>query len=132
MDMSTVITLVNETTSQDSIGQAVSTRSLTDVFAQIRSVSGTEWSNAGLNGIRASYQVTLYADEYADQQELILDGVSYEVYRTYERRDGKVELYVEKRTGSAYVAPDTPTSEPTPDPATETPATTEGVTSDGT
>lgn len=132
MDMSTVITLVNETTSQDSIGQVVSTRSLTNVFAQIRSVSGTEWSNAGLNGIRASYQVTLYADEYAGQQELILDGVSYEVYRTYERRDDKVELYVEKRTGSAYAAPDTPTPEPTLEPATETPATTEGVTSDGT
>lgn len=122
MDMSTVITLVNETTSQDSIGQVVATTTTTDVFAQIRSVSGTEWSNAGLKGIRASYQVTLYADEYAGQRELILDGVPYEVYRPYERRDGKVELYIEKRTGSAYVAPATP----------ETTPTTEGVTSDGT
>ena len=102
MDMSTVITLVNETTSQDSIGQVVTTRTTSDIYAQIRSVSGSEWSNAGLNEIRASYQITCYADEYAGQQELILDGVSYEVYRTYERRDGKVELYVEKRTGSAY------------------------------
>ena len=104
MDMSTVITLVNETTSQDSIGQVVTTRTTSDIYAQIRSVSGTEWSNAGLNGIRASYQITVYADEYTGQQELILDGVTYEVYRTYERRDGKIELYVEKRTGSAYVA----------------------------
>lgn len=104
MDMSTVITLVNETTSQaqDSIGQVVTTRTTSDIYAQIRSVSGTEWSNAGLNGVRASYQIAVYADEYAGQQELILDGVSYEVYRTYERRDGKIELYVEKRTGSAY------------------------------
>lgn len=125
MDMSTVITLVNETTSQDSIGQVVTTRTTSDIFAQIRSVSGTEWSNAGLNGVRASYQITCYADEYAGQQELILDGVSYEVYRTYERRDGKVELYVEKRTGSAYVAP--------PTTATAATAATEGeVTSDGT
>lgn len=116
MDMSTVITLVNETTSQDSIGQVVTTRTTSDIYAQIRSVSGTEWSNAGLNGIRASYQITCYADEYAGQQELILDGVTYEVYRTYERRDGKIELYVEKRTGSAYVAT----------------ATSEEVTSDGT
>ena len=120
MDMSTVITLVNETTSQDSIGQVVTTRTTSDIYAQIRSVSGSEWSNAGLNGIRASYQITVYADEYTGQQELILDGVSYEVYRTYERRDGKVELYVEKRTGSAYVAPPT------------TAATSEEVTSDGT
>ena len=102
MDMSTVISLVNETKSQDAVGQIITERTLTDVFAQIRSVSGTEWSNAGLNGIQASYQITCYADEYAGQQELILDGVSYEVYRTYERRDGKVELYVEKRTGSAF------------------------------
>jgi SPP1 family predicted phage head-tail adaptor len=116
MDMSTVITLVNETTSQDSIGQVVTTRTTSDIFAQIRSVSGNEWSNAGLNGIRASYQITVYADEYTGQQELILDGVTYEVYRTYERRDGKIELYVEKRTGSAYAAT----------------ATSEEVTSDGT
>ena len=114
--------LTMSTTSQDSIGQVVTTRTTSDIFAQIRSVSGNEWSNAGLNGIRASYQITVYADEYAGQQELILDGVSYEVYRTYERRDGKIELYVEKRTGSAYAAMAT----------NVTTATSEEVVSDGT
>jgi len=99
MDKSCVITLVGATFTQDDIGQQIETPVTTDVYAQIGSVSGTEWHEAGRNGIRPVYKFTMFLYDYNDELSVVYNGKTYGVYRTYIRRDDKIELYVQEKGG---------------------------------
>lgn len=99
MDRSCVITLVGETYTTDGIGQQIVTPIATDVYAQVESVSGTEWHDAGRNGIRPSYRFVMFLYDYNDETTIEYNGKSYSVYRTFIRKDDNIELYVQERGG---------------------------------
>ena len=94
------VTLVVPTYGRDALKQLVKTgEELLPVFCQIESVSQSEWSAAGINGLKAEYKVTLWADEYLNAATVILDGVRYSIYRTFQRSEDKIELYLTRKAG---------------------------------
>ena len=69
------------------------------VWCKVSSVSGTEIAAFGQNNIKPSMKVTLWAAEYADQDEVIVGNSIYGVYRTYRTGMDEIELYLERKGG---------------------------------
>lgn len=99
MDRSDVITLWQTTYTTDAIGQRTAVKTAQTAYCQVDSVSRAEWHDAGRNGIRPEYVFTLFAPEYSGQLELEYRGKTYAVYRTYQQKGDKIELYAEARGG---------------------------------
>lgn len=72
------------------------------VAVRVESVSQSEFFSAAQVGFKASYKLTLWASDYGDQPFVRLGGKRYEVYRTYLKPDGKVELYLTEKLGLRY------------------------------
>ena len=92
------ITLITETFQEDAYGipQKIG-ETRTDVYAGIRSVSASEFFNAGREGLQPEWQFTMFLDDYDGQKIVEYNGRQYEVYRTYYGRSDRVELYVQER-----------------------------------
>lgn len=103
MDNLIEITLISETSTIDDIGQEAVTETKSTVMGNIRSVSRSEWFDAGANDINAEYVVTVYDFEYADQTVAEINGTRYGIYRTYRAANSDIiELYLEKKGGVTY------------------------------
>ena len=110
MDRSDIIYLIDETYTYDAIGQRVPERKARMVYCQISSVTGSEWFTGGQIGLRPEYRLIIFRHDYSGEEianiggELscgtVEGGTDYTIYRTYERNNDELELYVEKRTGS--------------------------------
>lgn len=73
-----------------------------EAFATVQSITGNESANARTNGVRPACVFLVWSEEYTGQREIMHNGRKLTVYRTYERTDGKTELYTEKRAGKWY------------------------------
>ena len=94
------VTLVVPTYGRDALKQLVKTgEELLHVFCQMESVSQSEWSAAGINGLKAEYKLTVWADEYRNATAAIVDDVRYSIYRTFQRSEDKIELYLTRKAG---------------------------------
>lgn len=99
MDRSDIMTLVAKTYTVDAIGQKVPAEQARDVFAQIDSVTQSEWYEAGRAGLKAEYRATIFFGDYAGEEIARIGGVTYGIYRTYRRKDDTIELYLERKAG---------------------------------
>lgn len=84
------------------MGQKVYTTKARTVFATMTSISRAEWtsySQAGRAGLVPAYVATIFFGDYEGENECVYDGKTYGIYRTYERDDEQVELYLEKKAG---------------------------------
>lgn len=90
--------LIAKTYTYDSIGQAVETESYTEIFVEERSITRTEWAEAGRVGHNPSIQLVTPYMNYNNQEEVEYKGVRYSIYRTYLNGDN-IELYLEKKGG---------------------------------
>lgn len=95
------ITLVGETYAADSIGQMVPTPSKTTVQATITSISAAEFFRAGAEGLKPELVFYVWDFEYNGEQIVEFGGNTYSVYRTHLNDDGKMELYTERKAGTA-------------------------------
>ena len=100
MDRSNVITLLSATKTQDQFGVWRETLTERDVFCQVDSVTASEFFNGGRNGLNPEYRMTMFFGDYAGETMLRYNGITYAVYRTYQRRDDVIELYVERKGGT--------------------------------
>lgn len=100
MDRSTPITLIAETSTQDAYGVWRKTLTRRDVFAQVRSVSMTEFFDGGRNGLNPEFQFIVFSGDYEGERIVEYNGLTYSVYRTYQRRTDDLELYVERKGGT--------------------------------
>ena len=98
--------------SVDSIGQRTETVSETAVLAKVESVGMTEFFEAGQQGLKPDLKFTVWLTEYEGQENLRYGSNVYSVYRTYRRKDGRVELYTQKRVGDIPYVPPTPPTPP--------------------
>ena len=96
------IDLVELTTEKDSLNQVVEkTRTTKTVFAEIGSVSQTEFFSAGRLGFQPSLKATIYDFEYGQEPIVKFNGNLYSVYRIYYvNGTDKLELYLEERGGT--------------------------------
>lgn len=101
------IDLITVVTEKDDLNQIVEEeRTTSTVFAEISSVSQTEFFNGGRLGFQPSLRATIYDFEYNDEPIVSISWSDtktklYSVYRTYmvENSD-KVTLYLEERGGT--------------------------------
>ena len=99
MDRSTVIYLVNETYAKDKYGVERVSRSRRQVFADVTSVSSSEWFEGGRNGLNPEFRMTIFGPEYRGEKVIEFKNQTYSVYRTYQARDDMLELYAERKQG---------------------------------
>lgn len=99
MDRSTPIYLISETKQQNGIKewQAVETRR--KVFANVKSVTSTEFFSAGQIGLSPEFRFTMFGPDYAGERIVEYNSVRYAVYRVYQATTDTMELYVQKEVG---------------------------------
>jgi len=103
MNKSVTLDLISKTYTTDSMGQLIPTEKATTVFATITSISRAEWvsyQQSGRQGLVPSYVATVFAGDYNGEEIAEYNGKRYGIYRTYERDDEQVELYLEKKAGN--------------------------------
>ena len=113
MDRSTPIKLIAESYAADSYGVLQKTRTKREVYANVRSVTASEWFEGGRSGLNPEYRFTLFAPDYQGEKVLEYNGTQYGVYRTYQARTDIIELYTQLKKGDQYTEP-APEPEPTP------------------
>lgn len=99
--MDDVLTLIDETYTQDDIGQFVAQETQTEVWAHITSVSRNEWAVAGQNGLSPAYVATTHVSNYSGESVAVWKGKRFSIYRSY-LKDGTddIELYLEEKAGT--------------------------------
>lgn len=103
MDRSNVIKLISETYTQDSIGQYTSIETKKQVYCDVRSVSRSEWFEAGRAGLQPSFVFVIFAPDYDGEKIVEFEGCRYGIYRTYVAKNEQIELYVEEKGGINHV-----------------------------
>lgn len=93
-----VIKLVSKIFTVDEYFQEIETITERTVFADKQSVSQSEFFAAGQSGLKAQYKFVVRLSEYKSENELLFEGKSYTIYRTYEIGEN-IELYCELRVG---------------------------------
>ena len=100
--MATIITLIAQTFTIDQYGNEVVTTQDTDVFAEVDSVSQSEFFAAQDTELKPEYKFTVFFGNYNGQSLVEYEGETYSVYRTYRTGDN-LELYVERKIGERRV-----------------------------
>lgn len=100
MDRSDVILLIKETPIQSSSFIWTSTETSTEVFCDVRSVTQTEWFEAGRSGIvHPAFIFIINRNEYDNEKIVEYNGQRYGVYRTYMAKNEDLELHCEAKGG---------------------------------
>lgn len=99
MDRSNEIKLIKQIYRQDDILQWVATEEERIVFCDVRSITQTEWFEAGRNGIQPAFIFTINRYEYDNERIVEFEGKRYSVYRTYIGRNEQLELHCEEKGG---------------------------------
>ena len=99
MDRSNIIKLISEIRTQDEIGQWQSVKTARQVYCDVRSVSASEWFDAGRDGFKPSLCFIMFRPDYQGEQIVEYNGQQYGIYRTYVGRNERIELYTEVKGG---------------------------------
>lgn len=99
MDRSTPIYLINIVYNTDEIGQKIPYEEKNLVYVNVRSVSRSEWLNAGQMGLNPAFQVSMFVYDYNGENEVEINDKRYGVYRTYLSTNDTIELYLEEKAG---------------------------------
>lgn len=100
MDRSRAIYLISEKKVQDDEGVwRLSEESRRKAYAQITSVTASEFFEGGRNGLNPEYRFTVFFADYHGEEILEYNGKLYSVYRTFIARKDYIELYTERKGG---------------------------------
>lgn len=99
MDRSTPIYLISETKQQNGIKEWNAVETKRKVFANVKSVTSTEFFSAGQIGLSPEFRFTMFGPDYAGERIVEYNGVRYAVYRVYQATTDTMELYVQKEVG---------------------------------
>lgn len=94
-----VITLVSKTYQNDTYGIERETVSTSSIYCDVRSITQTEFYEGAKVGMKPEYRFDVFVWDYDGQPEVIYDGVTYTVYRTYQASPDVLELYVQRDMG---------------------------------
>ena len=106
MDRSDVIILISKNSVQANDYGWSDQETKREVFCEVRSITQTEWFNAGRNGIdHPAFVFVINRNEYGGEQIVEYLGERYGIYRTYAAKNENLELYCEAK-GGVYVEED--------------------------
>ena len=100
MDRSVVIYLIENQPYQDNLGIWQDNETERKVFAEVTSVSQSEWFEGGRNGLNPQLRFRVFRYDYNGEKVLKYDDVYYTIYRTYVGRDELIDLYTEFKKGN--------------------------------
>ena len=106
--MDGVINLINATYAKNSYGVQKPTETSREVFAEVRSVTRSEFYQAGRNGLNPQYVFSVFAGDYGGETICEFDGNRYAIYRAYRADSDYIELYAERQGGTNAAHPPTP------------------------
>ena len=72
---------------------------LRQVFCAELSIGSSEFYNAGQSGVKPEHLLVIDNEEYDGETSLVFDDIDFNIYRTYPRSDGLIELYCNKKAG---------------------------------
>lgn len=99
--MDGTIILIKQTFAGDKIGQQKAVEEEREVFCTIKSVTRSEWRDAGQNGILAELVAVMPAVNYEGERVVVLNGERKEIYRTYQPPESdEIELYIRNEVGT--------------------------------
>lgn len=87
-----IITLRTEIIGQDADGYPTTTYEDTEVWANKKSVTRSEFYASNASGIDLKYVFEIRSEDYGGQKDILYDGKAYEVIRTYQKGEGTIEL----------------------------------------
>lgn len=93
-----VINLITVSPTADTIGNQVASETENGIFANMYSVSATEYYNAALMGLRPTLAFDIHSFEYSGQTRLKYDSKTYNIIRV-ETRGERTRLYCEEVAG---------------------------------
>lgn len=96
--MSDTIKLMSDLVTEDEYGNQIQSTDSTEVFAEVMSVSASEFFNAGEAGHKPAFRFDVFFGDYNGEQRVEYKDEVYYIYRTYLRGD-IFELYAERRVG---------------------------------
>lgn len=99
MNKSTTVQLITTTYERDELGQPIPVETARTVFCNLGSITRAEWFEAGRNGMKPQYKLTMFRYDYQGEPVAVLAGKRYGIYRTYLGRGDTIELYLEEKAG---------------------------------
>ena len=99
MNLAEKIALVSIEYAQDDLGEWTEVWTKREIFARVESVSMSEFFQAGMQGFKPDYKLTIWMNEYGNEDLLEYNDKIYSIYRTFRRDDGRLELYVNEKKG---------------------------------
>ena len=93
-----VITLVALTITKDTYGIETSTESQRTIFAEVESISQSEFFAARDAQLQPEYRCRVFFGDYKGEEILEYQNKRYAIYRTYRSGD-YMELYAERKVG---------------------------------
>ena len=100
MDRTVIIKLIKTTYTKDAYGVSKASETAREVMAQLDSVTASEFFEGGRNGLNPEYRFRIFLYDYDDEKIIEYNGKRYAVYRTYEARNDRLDLYAERKGGT--------------------------------
>lgn len=91
--------LMSATIVEDEIGQQIETLLPEMVYCSVVSIGHKEFGIAAQANLKAERTILINHDEYDGQTTIEYNRKKYNVYRTFVRTDGHIELFCEVKVG---------------------------------
>ena len=99
MNQAAKIKLISKSYTTNSIGVPVATEVKKTRYAIMSNINQSEFYQAGQAGLKPYACYSIRVTEYGGEDEIEVGSKRLTVYRTYNRTDGRVELYTTERKG---------------------------------
>lgn len=96
MSVTPVYLIDNTNYTIDSAGDIMSAPTERLVYAKIKSIKQSEFYQAQAQGFKVEKVIEVRAFEYNDQSKVRIDKTVYDIIRTYEPGDGKIEIILKR------------------------------------
>lgn len=86
------ITLRTVSVTYDSFGDTVKSYTDTEVWANKKSVTRSEFYSANMSGIKIDAVFEVHTEDFNNQTEISFSSKNYDIVRAYQKGEGTVEL----------------------------------------
>lgn len=97
--MDDVLILISQEKVQDELHVQHNQETRQQIFCKVSSASRAEFFAGGQSGISPAYRFEIFPADYAGETELEFHNHRYAVYRTFQKNEDVLELYVQQKGG---------------------------------
>jgi SPP1 family predicted phage head-tail adaptor len=90
-----ICNLLSQTSTQDDLGQPIITEKPYMVYCSKLSITRQEFNVAGQQGHKPEMMLVVDSDSYDQEKKLEYQNKKFNIYKTFARSDGFIELYCE-------------------------------------